>query len=340
MTNKMNPLSPLFYSVVSLRNWLYEKKFFKTVRLDIPVISVGNITMGGTGKTPMIDWLVRELSQIGLTPGVVSRNYRGHLNHPDWVRVQPGASAAYGDEAILLKLKNPTLPILSGPQKWASALKLQKEAPEVNVVLIDDGFQHRQLHRNFDIVLLDVSVSVQDYQWPPYGRARESLGSLKRADVIIFTRWEQRNEETVQYLESLMEGRCLVLRAEQCTDRPKQAAGRSIENPELIKTGNALAFCGLGNPGSFLRSLQHLGLNIAQFIKFPDHAVYNDERVRQLLSAGANFDYLVTSEKDMVKLQDWPFKGPPLCVIPMQLKVNGDLEAFREKLSQSMRQLP
>ncbi|MEY4617143.1 MAG: tetraacyldisaccharide 4-kinase [Pseudomonadota bacterium] len=333
----MNLLAPVFSQLVGFRNWLYEKEFIKTIRLKVPVVSVGNITMGGTGKTPMIHWLIGELNKLNYQPGIVSRNYRATNKTAEWVVLRPRAFAAFGDEAVLLKVKNPEVPIISGPQKWLSAQKMVEESPQTNLVLVDDGFQHRKLHRDFDIVLIDVSVDRSDYHWPPEGRARESLDALARADVIVLTRWEQRNQETVSFLEPWTSQSGLVLRAEQSADEPMSFAGRPIEDGMILKNGRGLAFCGLGNPESFRKTLKAKGLTIGKFISYPDHADYDQERINELLVLAEDYDYLLTSEKDMVKLQEWPFQGPPLYVIPMQLKLDGDLEAFREKLAGKIR---
>ena len=334
--SKINPIAPLISGIVDIRNWFYDKEYIKPTRLKIPVISVGNLTMGGTGKTPFIQWLIYELELMGYRPGVVSRNYRGSSKVSEWVHTAPASYLEFGDEAVLLKLKNPTIPILSGPKKWASALKMEKETNEVNVILIDDGFQHRRLHRDLEIVLLDTSVTPSDYNWPPFGRARESFKSLNRSDVIIFTRWEQRNEKTMEVLKLTSSIRKIELQAEQSSDTIQWILGKPILNSEIFKKGIGLAFCGLGNPNSFLKTTELQGLKIGEFLKFEDHTSYDSSKIKRLIEAGRKFDYLVTSEKDMVKLQEWPFQGPSLCVIPMKLKVNGTLEAFREKLARSL----
>jgi tetraacyldisaccharide 4'-kinase len=331
-----NPLAPLVSSLVRARNWAFDAKLFKTVHLKIPVISVGNITMGGTGKTPFINWLLSEVSDLGYRPGVITRNYRASLKEPGWVHTNPGSFLMFGDEAVFLKLKNPAIPILSGPRKWENALQMEHNGEGVNVVLVDDGFQHRRLHRDIDIILLDLSVAPKDYEWPPWGRARESLKSLERAHVVVYTRWEQRREDTLDFIKSHLPHGLIELQAEQIAELVHWVAGRPFQDIELAKKGAALAFCGLGNPESFFKTLEAQGVKIGKKIRFPDHSDYDAKKIAQLVELGAKYDYLVTSEKDMVKLQDWPFHGPSLCVTPMRLKLGGSLEAFREKLARSL----
>lgn len=334
--SSINPLAPLISSVIKVRNWAYDTEIVKIVRLKIPVISVGNITMGGTGKTPFINWLLSEVSALGYRPGVVTRNYRASSKKAGWVHTQPGSYSLFGDESVFLKLKNPRTPILSGPKKWENALQMESGGEGVNVVLVDDGFQHRRLHRDLDIVLLDLSVAPTDYEWPPRGRARENFRNLQRAQIVVYTRWEQRRMDTLEFIKSQIPNGLIELQAEQVPDPLQWVAGRPIANMDEIKKGTALAFCGLGNPDSFFKTLESQGVIIGEKLQFPDHSNYDAKRIARLVELGSKYDYLVTSEKDMVKLQDWPFQGPSLCVTPMRLKLSGSLEEFREKLARSL----
>lgn len=336
MKSLLAPLTPIYISAINLRNWAFEKKLIPSVQLKIPVISVGNITMGGTGKTPFIHWLLQEVKDLGYRPGVICRNYRASSSQPSWVHTEPGSYKQFGDEAVFLKLKNPMVPILSGPRKWENALQMESENSEVNTVLVDDGFQHRRLRRNLDIVLLDVSVSPSDYAWPPFGRARESLVELKRADVIVLSRWEQRDQKTVDFLNQHIPSSCIQLQAEQIVESPNWIAGTPWHQNRDIKKARVVAFCGLGNPTSFFKSLEQMELNIKDKIIFPDHTDYREPQVQKLIAASENSDFLITSEKDSVKLQNWPFHGPTLCVTSMRLKVTGPLEAFRETLARNL----
>ena len=338
--SRFNPLAPLWKAVVGLRHWMYDQKWMNSVQLPIPVISVGNLTMGGTGKTPFIQWLLKELVQMGYHPGVVTRNYGASFPKSGLVTVGPTAPSFYGDESVLLKMNNPEIPIYAGPQKWKSAKLLLQEVKSIDVLLIDDGFQHRRLHRDFDILLLDTSVSKQDYDWPPLGRARESLQAIRRASALVFTKCEQSNEKTRQYLEIECKSHPMILHSEQRQGIPQWRRGRALTSSSILHEGRGLAFCGLGNPESFLKGLQNQGLNIGEFKIFADHFVYDDKSIKMLAEMGTNFDYLVTSEKDFVKLLDWPKAGPPLCVVSLEHQVMSDLEGFRAQLTRHLRKNP
>lgn len=335
----MNPLAPFWTSAVGLRNWCFDHQFFTSHHLKIPVISVGNITMGGTGKTPFIHWLIHEILELGIKPGVITRNYKAEGLSSDWVTQEYGAYKKFGDEAVWLKLKNPDIKVLSGPSKWKSAIKMNQESADTQVILVDDGFQHRKLHRDLDIVLLDVSVSPKDYEWPPIGRARESFNSLKRAQVIVFSRWELRREDTLEYIqrEIVSLSSQSILNAQYIQGKPYWIHGKPLGREDLISTGYGLAFCGLGNSKGFFQNLQMQGLNIGATHTFPDHYHYRQDDIKKIIKASQGFDFIVTSEKDMVKLQEWPHNGPTLCVVPLEIQVTGDKEVFREQLDRLFR---
>jgi tetraacyldisaccharide 4'-kinase len=332
----LNPFAPLLAGLVKGRNWLYDKAFINATRVPVPVISVGNVTMGGTGKTPFIAFLLRELVSMGVRPGVVSRSYRARASDSEWVNLTSGAHSIFGDEALLLKSRYPEVPMMAGPSKWQSAIRMAAEDPSVEVILVDDGFQHRRLHRDLNVVLLDVSVSPTDYEWPPIGRARESLQSLKRADVVVLTRWEQRCEDTVAFIQKWLPSDVLKLRAEQTSGSLRHVGGNSLKRSDL-KPLRAFAFCGLGNPESFRKTLMSEDLNIDFFRPLSDHQPYNSALIQEIIEQGHQADYFITSEKDAVKLSDWPFNGPPLYVIPIELNLSGSVEEFREKLTQILR---
>lgn len=335
-----NPLAPLWKAAVGLRQWMYDQKWIETVQLPIPVISVGNLTMGGTGKTPFIQWLIKELVKMGYHPGVVTRNYGASFPKSGLVTVGPTAPSFYGDEAVLLKMNHPQIPIYAGPQKWKSAMLLLQEVKTVDVILIDDGFQHRRLHRDFDILLLDTSVPKLDYDWPPLGRARESLQGIHRAHSIVFTKCEQSHEKTRQFLEKEGGAHPLLLRSEQKQGFPQWKRGRRLSSSTILSEGRGLAFCGLGNPESFLKGLKQQGLKIEEFKIFADHFVYDDKSIKMIADLATNFDYLVTSEKDFVKLLDWPDSAPPLCVVSLEHQIMSNLEGFRAQLTRHLRKNP
>lgn len=342
-------LSPFMEGLVGTRNWLYDQKIITPVQLSIPVISVGNITMGGTGKTPFIQWLLKELFDLGFHPGVVSRNYGAKNAQEGLVTFNSQAASHFGDEPVLLKMNFPHIPIYAGAKKWRSAKQLCELDKSIDVLLVDDGFQHRSLARDMDIVLLDTSVNKNDYAWPPLGRARESLSAMKRAQVIVFTKWEQRNPETVEYLEKSMDihdksnkgfdrvplNKTLKLYSEQKLGALKCVKGSALST--IGETQKGFAFCGLARPKNFLFSLKALGLRIGEFKTFPDHFAYEPNSIKTVIELAKNYDYAVTSEKDWVKLSDWPEEGPTLYVLPVSQNLLGDSGGFREMLSRLRR---
>ena len=313
----------------ALHRWLYRVGLLDRVHLKVPVISVGNLTVGGTGKTPFVQFLLSELEGKGLSVGVVSLNYEAQVKSAQ--RVDPereDSGAYYGDEPALIAEKFPHIPVYVGPRKWESALALQK-AHGVDVIVVDDAFQHHALHRELDFVLLDASAKAEDLELLPVGRAREPLTSLERADFVVLTRVNQSDELWLDHLESLAPSHLHVLKmSSQLQGAFLEEAGKKV-----------FAFAGIGRPESFETSLKSEAFyELVGFQGFPDHHSYNvydlnlvQEKARQL---GA--ELIVTTEKDAVKIRSLGFKLENLRVLPLEFKPVDGLDKFRQFLDEQI----
>ncbi|MCB0348490.1 MAG: tetraacyldisaccharide 4'-kinase, partial [Bdellovibrionales bacterium] len=177
------PFSLLFGCVVYVRNWMYDFKILKTYKVEVPVISVGNISVGGSGKTPYILKLICLLQEKGLRPAVIYRGYK-RTGTVDCEKVDISSKPAshFGDEASLVAFKA-KVPVYVSANRVLAAQKIMKDET-VDVILLDDGFQHRRLHRDLDIVVLDATDTCANYILMPVGRGREPLSSLKRAGML------------------------------------------------------------------------------------------------------------------------------------------------------------
>jgi tetraacyldisaccharide 4'-kinase len=281
------PASQLYGAVVSTRTALYAGGFFKRKRLKSPVISVGNLTVGGTGKTPLVIWLANRLLQQGKRVAILSRGYRG--------------TAGTSDEIELMKsrLQN-RVTFGVGKNRFAEGTRIESREP-VDVFLLDDGFQHLQLARDLDIVLMDASRPLAPTLLPS-GPMREKASALSRAGVIVFTRTKNAfgANEAIQRLSNL----------------PVFAASTTLLGFRLLNTQDALraasaltdgtffAFCGIGNPEAFLRDLKRWGIEPAGHMFFADHHRYTLEDARAIEKSAqrAGAKTLVTTEKDSFNL--------------------------------------
>ena len=292
--------------------------------LRTPVVSVGGLSMGGVGKTPFVAMLTGELRDRGLRPAVLMRGYKRRKAESGTI-LRPGEKAdvaVTGDEGQTL-LKAGTAAIGIGGNRFEVGRKLE-EAMAPDVVVLDDGFQHWKLARQLDLVLIDTLDPLAGGLFP-LGRLREGPESLARAGGVVLTRcrpgrkyralraWVQRRHPGVPVY-------CAWLEMEGLLDA---ATGRRLE-PGQLPPGKGVAFCGLGNPVAFWRSLRQAGLSIAARRTFPDHHRYDEEDLKELsrLAAGHGAKYLITTEKDRVNLPsncDEKFADLPVYILRVRM---------------------
>jgi len=312
-------------------------------RLPVPVISVGNLTMGGTGKTPCVLRLVELLKGRGQKPGILTRGY-GRQSHNAYLSVAPGANVAAhdsGDEAQIF-IRSGLAPVGIGADRFEAGTRLLREfQPEV--LVLDDGFQHRKLDRDVDIVLIDALEPFGGGDVFPLGRLREPAAGLARADVILITRCEASDlAEPIARAVRRWNPRAAIFRAsveprtwvENVTGRRYRPAARPFTR--------AGAFCGLGNPAAFRRSLDAMGVEVVDWIEFDDHHRYRPRElshiVHQVAAKGANA--LVTTEKDAINLcEDSGHLTAPLSLywleIGMKIENEGEFLEAVERVRQS-----
>jgi tetraacyldisaccharide 4'-kinase len=290
----------LYGGAVRVRNLFYDRAGASS-RADLPVLSIGNLTAGGTGKTTMVAFLARVLLAWGRSPAVVSRGYGGRAGRGPLV-VSSGGGATVGperagDEPYLLAQTLPGVRVVVGSDRIAGASAAKDLGADV--VILDDGFQHRRLARDLDIVLLDAAGPFGNYHLLPAGPLREPISGLSRADVVVITR--SRPGESFVVLERVVRRynvRCPILRSANHRVGFVDASGTRAARPE-----RAVAFCGIGNPASFLVDLEAEGLSIAGFHPFPDHHRYSDTEWKVLLDEARRGGCgLVTTEKDLARL--------------------------------------
>jgi tetraacyldisaccharide 4'-kinase len=296
----MNPLSVLYGSVVNARNSLYDRQIFKARRLSWPVISVGNISVGGSGKTPFVIMLGGLLSGRGISVDVLSRGYGRSSTGVLAVDARSTLSAV-GDEPLLIARKL-RCPVFIGSSRHAAGLMAEREqrpATLNGLHLLDDGFQHRQLHRDFNVVLIndeDLADSLL-----PIGRLREPMNSIRRADAVVVS-------DTFP-VDRLPFGNFQVWRSRRISSVP------SLKAP-------VIAFCGIARPQRFFAELRENGIDVREEVRFRDHHQYDKADIARLLAAKSRIPgaELVTTEKDAINLGSHLARLAPF-VIPMQIEL-------------------
>ena len=291
-------LSLIYGLVAYLRNLLYDTGILKSYKVPCIVISVGNIEAGGTGKTPFTLALAEELKSKGYNVAIVTRGYKGRQKGALLVN---GAHDAMdvGDEALLMARVS-SVPVIKAVDRVDGGL-YATEKLGANMIILDDGFQHRRLSRDFDIVL--VSRDLEKEHLVPWGRLREHTSQLKRSDMIVYTKGIGGEVQASLYPE------CLIARNGQ------------MLGCELLQGKSVLAFCGIARPEGFFDMLKDLGADI-ETIVFKDHHFFSGRDIRRIKERAKDHDLVVTTEKDIVRLSPG-VQGGNWYSLRVKMKVDG-----------------
>jgi len=291
---------PGYRAAIALRNLAFDRGWKRIERVPVPVISVGNLTTGGTGKTPAVAWITNWLAAENARPAIVSRGYRS-------------LDSAGNDEKRLMDELCPGVPHLQNRVRSAAAREAV-ERFDCGAVVLDDAFQHRQFHRDLDVVLVD-ALSPWGYgHLLPRGLLREPRSSLARADAVVMTRCGQIGPPERQSLKDeiarwtaapILESRFEVARLVNSHGEPRSLAGLPQER--------VAAFCGIGNPAGFRRTLADLGVDLddSMFRVFPDHHHYGAEDIQEIATwaRSASATLLLATRKDLVKIPEASLGG-------------------------------
>ena len=313
------PFALIYGTIARIRVWLYEIGFFKTQRLTKPVISVGNLTLGGTGKTPMVIWLAERLLAEGRRVGILSRGYRGNGRTSDEI------------ELMKFRLKD-RVEFGVGKDRLVQGRKLENN---VDVFLLDDGYQHLRLARDVNILLMDSVRPLGKERLLPAGRLREPLSAMDRADILVMTRTGALSDAEAA-ISRLTEYPVFAARTRLVGFR-KLWSDSPILRAEEIDMGPFFAFCGIGNPAAFLMDLKNWKLEIVGREAFADHHQYSDGEIQELLDAAreAGARALVTTEKDAQNMADVDAVEMPIYVAVIEAELPQEqafLDAIRQRL--------
>ncbi len=337
--------SPFYGGLMILRAWCYRIGLCKRHRLPVPVISIGNLTLGGTGKTPLVMYVVRQLQANGMKPAIVSRGYGGTakkrvnvVSDTKSILLDPIAA---GDEPRLLAESLPNVPVLTGPKRvevgWYAIDKFQCDC-----IVLDDGFQHLAVERDLDLVLFSARTLVGDGWVFPGGLLREPLSSLKRAHGFVITGVDAATKKQADSFKRFLRANfpdkpvfmgdflpvCMMHSQKTKTFAIDKAKGLYL-----------YGFAGIANPASFRHTLQKENFKLVGFESFKDHYKYSHRDADRLIKTarGKKAQALVTTEKDFVKLGKH-FEDFPLLALKVELFMEEDFDLFlRRHLSRSQK---
>lgn len=258
----------------------------------VPVVSVGNLTLGGTGKTPMVHWVARWFCRNDVRTAILSRGYGAEAGAPN-------------DEALELKQRLPDVPHIQNPNR-VEAAELAIEELHCQVIVLDDGFQHRRLHRDLDVVMLD---SLEPFGFGhvfPRGTLREPIEGLRRADVVVLSRADLLERGEREQIRAEISRHCPQAIWAEVTHAPRELiSADGIREPvQIYRRQPVAAFCGIGNPAGFEHTLTRCGYRLVAFREFPDHHPYRPADVEQLSQWADRLDVaaVLCTHKDLVKI--------------------------------------
>ncbi len=311
----LHAASKLYGVSAELRGRLYDRRHLSVLRLPCCVISVGNITVGGTGKTPMTIHLARTIQSMGKKAAVLSRGYKGTAEKTgiivsDGDRLLCGPGVA-GDEPFMMAASLPGVPVLVGADRYAAGLRAMTEfSPDV--IILDDAFQHRRLHRDLDLVMVDDARFFGNMHLLPRGPLRESIAGLKRADAFVLTRCGKKSasldrlQQTVPekplfrtfhrpYLQGIFDGKA-----------PLDASIHPVTAPadlQFLEKARVIGFSGIAQNEAFEKMVRPLAGEVTAFVTFSDHHAYTGQDLDRIaaMAEDESSDYIVTTMKDFVR---------------------------------------
>lgn len=343
--------SKVYGGAAKLKRIFYEKSILKSKKLSCPVVSIGNITAGGTGKTPMAIYVANIVRDLGYKVAIISRGYKGKAEKNGGI-VSDGKALLMtaeiaGDEPYMMAARLRDVPIIVGKNRFkAGRLAIRKFEPDI--LVLDDGFQHLKLQRDLDLVLLDYRKPFGNGHLLPRGVMREPASALSCAAAIILTRSDTMNDKEMKSLLKMpgfYERKTPVYRAYhkpivyKIINQEKNITEAIRQNGDCIKGRTVFAFSGLADNRNFRRTLKNLKCNMAGYLEFPDHYSYSDSDLKDILAAARKHmpECLITTEKDYVRIAHkivWPID---LYVVGIEIEFRDGAERFNGFIADRLR---
>lgn len=312
-----------YAAAMRIRNRRYDRGRAPSHKIDVPVVCVGNLTLGGTGKTPVVEWIARWFRERNVRVSIVSRGYG----------VEQGSR---NDEALELEQKLPDVPHLQHADRVEGARTAIEEF-ESQVILLDDGFQHRRLTRDLDVVLLDALEPFGYGHVFPRGLLREPLGGLRRAGIVLLSRADLVDELERRRIHDVVKRYNAAAAWCEVRHAPRTLLNSvGVEQPlDNLRGQRVVGFCGLGNPDGFRRTLAALGCDVVAFEEFPDHHTYQRSDLDRLADLAQRYDAatIVCTHKDLVKLQVDELCSRPVWAVVVGIEFLSGETALIEKLA-------
>ena len=320
-----------------LRLHAYTKGWLKTYHPNTPVISVGNLTVGGTGKTPVVDLLTRELQSRKIKPAILSRGY-GRKNTDTQKRLRfcekkYADPDLFGDEPFMLAMRNPEVPVYVDSSRIAAADTAEKQ-DNPDVLVLDDAYQHLAIHRDLNLLLIDAEHGLENRNLIPYGNLREPASQWIRADAIIVTKANISSPDAVsEILKKELKVTCPVFNFNFEVQGFYRLDGEDRQQLQHLTGKNLVTVSGIAQPDGFRKMLENLEGTLIGNLEFADHHDYSINDVHKILKKQDELkpDYIVTTEKDAVKLRQFSELSNSIWILEIEVHPEESWNAFFEK---------
>lgn len=328
------PLSVLYTCLVQIRNFLFDSFVFMNQRFAVAIVSVGNITAGGTGKTPMTMWLIHLLREDFKRIVVISRGYGRKTKGIKVVSDGSGnvmSAQEGGDEPVLIARKHPSCPVIVSEKRSRGIGKALVEF-QPDLILLDDAFQHRWVYRHCDMVLINAGGELYKEHLLPLGNLREPLSNLQRADIIVMTKiMEYVDARDTAVIEKMYSGP--IFESRFIPDRLVNHNFAEVYPIEQLRGQRVLAFAGISDPRLFAHFLEEQGMILEELVPYPDHHYYTQRDLDDLYSRarGHNCRYIITTEKDLVKIKVTRIKDLEILGLSIRIVI-AEHELLRQNL--------
>ncbi len=330
----LSAVTAAYRGLLEVRERLYGWGVLKSRRLPCPVVSIGNLTLGGSGKTPAVELAVRTLRELGVLPAVVSRGYGRRSAGVQVVADQSGLRADplwAGDEPFLLALRLPGVPVVVGENRYEAGRRCL-ESFGVGALVLDDAFQHRTLEKDLEIVLVAGRSPWGNGHLFPRGPLREPLSALRRAHLVVVVGGDPDGSALVEEAVGRENPRAPIVAADYQPVECWQVRETTPCAPEALRGRGLLGFAGIARPEGFRRTVEGLGVSLTGFVEFADHHWYEPADLtamaRQAEDSGA--EGLVTTEKDYVRLSAVALQTLPIWVLSVRLEITRGHARWRE----------
>ena len=331
------PFGPLYGLIMKVREQLYTKNVFKQENPGVPVVSVGNLVLGGTGKTPTVIHLAKMLKTFGLKPAIISRGFGGQSKKSVNV-VSDGESilmnaVSAGDEPVLIARSLPDIPVVTG-KKRILPCKYAVTQFGVNIIILDDGFQHMGVTRDINLVLFDASTLAGNSRIFPAGPLREPISALKRTTAFLISGQHKGNKNRSESFADLLRSKFENIPVFIANYSHPTLVDANDKPVSAHKVKDAYVFCAIANPDRVSNTLENINVNIVGSTPYKDHTPYNQRQITALCEQASlvNAQYLITTTKDFVKVKGFHFSLPLLVLQVNQRPESGFDEYILKKI--------